>query len=127
MLPANLNLYPELHLDISVPAGWGSDYPTFEIKDSVCAREVLAKYINIKNTIKMGVDLRGVDYFTQTLFLKFLETTTLRVILRIREPAPPTIVSRCPVVIKVPLIEPGASYISRLVGQQKIAKKVLDL
>jgi len=53
----------------------------------------------------LGIDLRNATPFVIVLFLKFIEFTPLKLILRAVEPIPPTIISRMGSVFKDSAIE----------------------
>lgn len=120
------SLYPQLYIDAAVPEGWAREYPTVQVSNVESARNVLEKYYEVEGDFILGVDFRGASYFVLTLFLKFLETTSLKVILRAIEPIPPTIVSRMARVIKKP-IEDRQSVLKLLLGDRIISQKVLEL
>lgn len=120
------NLYPQVYIDLAIPKGWAIDYPCCQPRDFKQARLVIEKYQISSSKNVLGIDLRIVNYKVQYLFLKFLETTTLKVILRLKEPVAPTILSRMSFVSKIPLVE-EVNILHRLLGNQVIAQKVFDL
>lgn len=119
-------MYPQIYIGTEVPPGWATDYPTLEAKDAESARRVLIKYYDIKGDFILGIDMRGLGYSVMTLFLKFMETTTLKLVFRANEAVPSTILSRCFFIKKTPIVEKRSPW-KILLGERVVATKILEL
>lgn len=119
-------MYPKIYIDTAVPEGWAKDYPTFDIRDADSSRNFLERYGNIKGSFKIGLDFRNCSYFVMTLFLKFIEETSLEIIIRALEPVPPTMISRMADINKESKVE-GVNPLKILLGERITSQKVLEL
>lgn len=119
-------MHPKLYVDGRYPEGFGVRYPSVEVSDTKSARNVLTKYMDIEADFVLGIDMRAANRYTVNLFLKFIETTSLKLIILAREPVSPTIISRMAEIHKNVKVE-KKSILQILLGEQIIAKKVGEL
>ncbi len=120
------SLYPIIYIDKAVPIGWSKDFATIRVSDTNSAREVITRYSDLRGSSLLGIDLRTASSFVMVLFLKFIETTTLKLIIRAVEPVPPTIISRMAQVVKESSIE-KCNPMKLLLSESIINQKILEL
>lgn len=119
-------IYPVLYIDKAVPKGWSRDYITIDVRNTEVARTVLNRYSDITGEFLLGLDFRNSSPFVVALFLKFIENTSLKLIIRAVEPVPPTVISRMGSVVKSSALE-KINPIKLILSKGVIGQKISEL
>lgn len=120
-------VYPKLYVGQAVPPEWEVAYTTRVLRSIADVREFVGSFSTIGTEFEVGIDIRDLDSRAFSSLLKVLEDSKLKLILRVNEPIPDTILSRAGEVNKFVRVE-EKSLTECLVGTYSIvAQKIVGL